>query len=157
MADLFDSDRESNRMSDPVSGSAESVRPLTANRVAIGRWTIERYVAITRWLVVVTAAVVAAGLYVQLGTMVVLGVELVGFAALSWLVVNRGGGRTEAIAAGVIAGVGTGLIVSVIRLVLNRELVYVVNIVAETMLTAIFGGMVTTIFLLVRKILFQPR
>ena len=156
MADLFETAHESLPANDPEPESSESILPLSGNRVSIGRWTVARYVALTRWLVILTCAMAAAGLYVAVNPMIVLGIELAGFAGLGWLVAARGGGRTEAIAAGMIAGVGIGLMVSIVRLLLHREFAWLVNIVSETMLTAVFDGLLTIVFALIKQLLFRP-
>ena len=153
MSDLFETDQPI--QSGPDTQSLEPIMPIGSAQVTIGRWAIDRYVRLTRWPVLATAAIVAALLYVGQPSSITWGVELILFVWLGWLVASRDGNRLESLTTGIIAGVGLGLMVSIIRLLLNRELTYVINVVAETMLTAIIGGLVTTSVTIIRKIFFR--
>ena len=147
MADPFMSDQASN---------PEPMLPFGSPQVMIGRWSVARYVTLWRWPVILDAAVVVALLYVNVSQPTVAGVELLLFIILWWLVARRNGGRVESVATGLMAGAGLGLIVAIARLLIDRALIYVLNVVAETMLTALIGGLITVMIVTVKKLFIKP-
>ena len=128
---------------------------LRQNRAMIGKWSVDRYKGLTHWWV--TGGAVIIILLVLLGERqeFVLLVETAVCLVIGWRVAKANGGKTESITAGALIGLGLGAAASVSRFILTPQLGWAINIVRETLLTALIAALVTVSATLIINLRFK--
>jgi hypothetical protein len=116
---------------------------LHQNRAMIGKWSIDRYMDLIRWWVAGAAVIIIILVLLDERQEYVLLIEALACLISGWRVAQVGGGKTESITAGVLIGLGLGAAASVSRFILAPQLGWAINIVRETLLTALIAALVT--------------
>lgn len=120
-----------------------SVSELPPERVAIGKWSIDQYVRVVRWWAVAWGLMAAWMVIMSKPQAWIFGLEAAAFLSLGYSVQRRGGGRVEALVAGSMSGLLIGFLVSSSRFLLQLKTIWAINIVSETLLTALLGAVLT--------------
>lgn len=112
---------------------------LPPTRAMIGKWSVDRYVGLLRrWLLVSAVIVLAMSVMGWARTWTII-VELVVTILIGAFVARRGGGKFETLIAGAMTGLTLGLAASLGRYIHHPVLSTGLNIIVETMLTAVLA------------------
>ena len=117
----------------------------------IGGWTIERYQRLLSPQLIVSPALFLAALF-RIPNAILIITEIVWFGVVGYLIGTRRGGRLEAIVAGSIGGLLAGIAVALGRWLATPTARWGVNVISETLVTAIIGALIATaVFILIRR------
>ena len=123
----------------------------------IGKWSVDRYMAlIRRWMYVGGGMVAILTLTSQARWMTIV-VEAVILLAIGWIVVQRSGGKTESLAAGAFVGIFLGLASSLCHYIVAPNVANGISIIIETLVTGLAAPLVAVTGTLIATIIHQQK
>lgn len=123
----------------------------------IGKWSVDRYLQlIRRWVILSGTAVLFLGL-IGWSRTVPITLEAITLILIGWMVVRGGGGKLEAVTAGVVAGAMLGFASSIGRFVHHPTIGSGLNLIIETFLTAFLATLLTVSAGLITTLIHQQK
>lgn len=115
----------------------------TPTRSAVGRWSVDRYISLTRPWVILAALVCAALILFRVHQIAVTTVPVATCIWIGLQVHRRQGRRIEAMTAGAMAGLALGLTTGLARFILQPSAYWFINIPFESLLFGFVGAMLS--------------
>lgn len=112
----------------------------------IGEWTLDRYERLLSPQLIISPLLLVAALMGWPNWLVLL-LEVLWFAGIGLIISRRRGGAIESLVAGAMAGLLSGLSVSLGRWLGTPSAQWGANVVAETLVSAAVGSLLTTVAL----------
>jgi hypothetical protein len=130
---------------------------LPSARAMIGDWTVDRYQRLLSPQLVVSPVLFLAALF-RLSNFLVLGLELIWFLLVGIQIGRHRGGRVEALVAGGMGGLLAGIAVALGRWLADPSARWGANVIAETLVTAIVGALLSAAsFMVIRRLKYPPK
>ena len=135
-----------------IINTMDQLSSLPPTNATIGRWSVDRYINILRWPVIIGLAAALGLALLRLNQNWQMAAWVIVLISVSWQIKRQGGQNIEALTAGAVTGAALGLGSSVGQMIDSPTMLALANIVSDTALTAIAGALVTTAALITIRI-----
>lgn len=130
---------------------------LPPTKAMIGKWSVDRYVALIRRWAIGSALLTALVTLAALNRALVVMLEILTVVIIGWIVARRGGGKVESLTSGAFVGIILGLASSVSRFILHPTVTSASMIVVETVLSTIIATLVAMSAGLITILIYQQK
>jgi len=124
---------------------------LPSARATVGNWTIDRYQRLLAPQLIVSPVLFLFALFRWPNWLIIIS-EVAWFIFVGYRIGRRRGGRVETLVAGAVGGLFAGVATALGRWLADPSARWGVNVVTETLVTALIGALLATAaFVLVRR------
>ncbi|MBI2984933.1 MAG: hypothetical protein HYY50_04915 [Candidatus Kerfeldbacteria bacterium] len=118
----------------------------------IGRWSVDRYLNFLAVPALGAALAAHILVWLEVSASFIVAAEVLFFLIIGFRMAAHQGQRTEVLTAGAMIGMAVGFGASLAKFLLQPQLVTLINIISETLLTALIGSLLGVIALIARRL-----